>query len=127
MNNKVRYYINKEKGVIHRQFNGDIFTDDIIKSWLDLMNNFDLSEMNGVVNDFNDANICFKPHELNIILSFLKKNKHIFYQIKLAVVSNNPSNIVFPTLAKEKDPKLKIMPFSSCDSAEFWIMHDREF
>ena len=43
--------------------------------------------------------------------------------IKLAVVTNSPSVIVFPMLIDSDEKALNINPFATLGAAEFWILN----
>ena len=120
---RVDYTYDKNNRIISRCFCGDVHLENNIESWKELLSDYDLSKMNGVINDFSEANMLMAIDEINTLLEFLNDNLKNLPNIKLAVVSQKPEIVVFPTIAANDFPLLNIRPFSTIEGARIWILN----
>lgn len=123
MEKRVEYSIDQENKIINRCFCGKINLQDNIDSWNELFENVDFSTINGVLNDFTKAELTMELDEIYILLKFLNEKLLNLSKVKLAVISLKPEIIVFPTLAQNDFPNLKIRPFSTREAALNWLIN----
>ncbi len=119
---RVEYDYDKENEIISRCFHGNVFLENNIESWDELLSEYDLSKIKGIINDFSEANMQMEINEISTLLKFLNNKLKNLSQIKIAVVSIKPEIIVFPTLAANNFPLLNIRPFSTVEGARNWIL-----
>lgn len=114
--------INYPPSVLLRKFSGKVRLDDIMASWEQLQEQGKFNdEIKGVLNDLNDCELDLDMQEFKLLIQYMNGNAH-FKGLKLAVVTNSPQQIVFPTLAETINKELTIRPFSTIQSAIDWIV-----
>ena len=108
--------------ILIRDFSGQVAVRDIIGSWQILLEQNQITEATrGVINNITGCELQMDLESFKELISFLKSNEK-FRRIKLAVISDDPRTIVFPTLGEKREQELKIKPFSTLDAAEEWIL-----
>lgn len=113
---------NHPDAILIRKFSGSVGLKEIIDSWDYLLGSGMLnSEVKGVINDLSDCDLQMDMNNFNELIWYLK-SKDIFHQAKLAVICNDPKQIIFPVMGEMKEKGLNIRPFSIEDAAVEWIM-----
>ena len=108
--------------ILIRKISGDIGVNDLIKSWEEfIQNNFLNERIKGVINDLSDCKLIMDFTDFDNLMNFLKKHE-CFKNIRLAVVSDNPKIIIFPTFGELKEKEINIKPFTTFEAATKWIM-----
>lgn len=124
MTRKYKHIVDEDQGIVTRQFKGDIYIEDIMESWEVLLQERDLTNFQGIIHDMTDAVLKLSPDDLTQIFSLFTRHEFIFNKLKQAVVSDNPSNVVFPALAAQYNPRFRIKAFSSYEAAKNWILYE---
>lgn len=110
------------ESVILRKFNGQVGVDDIINSWLTLIKeNRVTSEVKGVLNDIENCSLNMDMKDFQRLIHFMKQEEFV-KTLKIAVVTNSPKDIVFPSLGEVQERELRIRPFSTIQAAVNWIL-----
>ena len=108
--------------ILIRKFHGTVSADEIIESWKYLChNNLISSEIKGVINDLDDCELNMNMVSFGKVLKYMKQTREL-KSIKLAVITNIPKQIIFPSFGELESIELKIRPFSSMNAAVNWIM-----
>ena len=109
------------ESILIRKFIGKTTSSDIIDSWEYLCkNNLIDKNIKGVITDLLECDLNLDIESFKIVLDYMEK-QDCLKEIKCAVISNNPSTIVFPFLGEKHKNELKIKPFSTTDAAVNWI------
>ena len=107
--------------VIVRSFKGDVYLEDIIKSWNEIFFKYeDLRSFDGILTDLLAAEVQYKDENFNILLQFLKENLHRMEGMKIALVMDTPK-VTNTIMMDRKMKNLQIRPFSTKEAALNWI------
>ena len=114
--------IEVKDSVIIRRFIGDVYHDDVIKSWNEIFSRFEnLNDFKGIVTDMLDAEIHDENKNLNRLVEYLKEYTHRLKGMKMAVVRD--THLVCNTILLDRKIKqLQIRPFTTRDAAMGWIV-----
>lgn len=112
-----------KNSILVRKLIGNVSPSELIESWKYLIDyKLISSSTKGIINDLTNCNLCMNRDEFDSFIQFLDSNKTI-RKIKIAVITTNPKNIVFPMLAENSKNQLNVKPFSTSEAAENWIMN----
>ena len=107
--------------ILIRTFKGEVSSDDIIDSWKYLQQqNLFTENIKGVLNDLEDCDLTMGMEGFREIMNYMKEQDEI-RGLKIAVVTNSPKLIVFPSLGEVTEKPLNIKPFSTFEAAIEWI------
>jgi hypothetical protein len=102
---------------------GNITIDDIISSWdYAIENKIIPLETNGFIVDYRNAHFNFPIKEYHRISQYFKDHLNIFGNKRIAVITENPRDIVIPTLVEKEDEGYSSRPFSTVQAAVHWIL-----
>jgi hypothetical protein len=121
LQSRVEISVNSEKGFIYRIFRGEISFKDNMESWEEIISTYEISSYKGLITIFSEAKMLMSIEEIDLLLGSLCSKVSNLPDFKIAVVSDKPEIIVFPSMAASKFPKLKIKPFTFVESAELWL------
>jgi len=108
--------------ILVREFLGTVSVNDIIDSWEYLIENKLLtSNLKGVINDLSNCTLNMDMNSFETLMKYLKSNE-ILKSLRLAVITNNPHNIVFPIIAELEKKDLEVGTFSTLDASVNWII-----
>lgn len=119
----INYSLNSHypESILIRKFEGQVELRDILNSWNYMMkNNLLTNRVIGIINDLRDCELKMNMDNFELLINFLKSNSR-FTSIKLAVISNNPEVVKFPSFAEKFVPELSIKPFTTEEAAVHWI------
>ena len=120
---KVEYTYDNINGkeIITRKFYGKIKVNDIIGSFVYLIdNNLIKDNCIGIVSDFCNATVEMNIKDFKKVIDFIKQNKKAS-DLKLAAIVDTPGKSVFPFLAQDV-LKIQVSPFSTNEAAKKWII-----
>lgn len=123
MEKKFEYKFNKSLCILFKTYYGFITIDDIESSWEYAFEN-DLipKEKKGFILDYRNSNLNINIEEHILIANFYKKHIDVFGNYKIAIITENPRDIVIPILVETKDEGYSSKPFSTIEAAEIWIL-----
>nr|WP_321357795.1 hypothetical protein [uncultured Draconibacterium sp.] len=109
--------------IVFKSYFGLITVDDVKKSWLDgiAKNSFPV-ETTGFVLDYREAHFDIEPGRHIEISTFYRQHPDIFENKRIATVTENPDDIVFPMLIRLQDRGYESRPFSTMDAAIHWVL-----
>lgn len=111
-----------EERILYKRYYGLISLEDIKMSWLKAMNeNLIPEDTLGFVLDYRKAHFNFDPRRHTELTDFYKEHKKVFFQKRIAFVTENPDDIVFPLLIQTLDCGYESRPFSTMDAAVKWV------
>jgi len=121
MRYSVEYKENEAGDILFRTFKGTVTMNDIISSWEDNINNRLISKDHlGSISDYRKAKLQIELEDLNKFANFYKKNIHLFKNMKLGVISNNP-DIALPVYFQMHHSEIQLKSFSTIEAAIIWI------
>ena len=111
------------ESILIRDFADKVSVENIINSWDTLLEQGMLtSNIKGVINNISGCELAMDLDSFYTLIDYIK-SKDVLRSIKLAVVCNNPSMIVFPIMGETEVKELHIKPFSTIEAAVDWIMN----
>lgn len=110
------------KQLLIRIFKGDVSVDEIINSWKTIIDQELITKQTkGVINDLTRCKLIMDLGELQKYADYLK-SEPLLKQIKHAGVTEDPENIIFPTMLQYSERQIIIKAFSDMENAEKWII-----
>ena len=108
--------------ILIKDFKGAISAEDIIASWEELRLSKAINKnVKGIINDLSICDLVMTLAEFGKLMEYLKGQEYLM-NVKLAVITDRPSTIVFPMLG-ERETDLLIKPFCTTRSAVDWIIN----
>lgn len=120
---KIRFEFDSNTGILFKYYFGTITIEDIHSSWeYAIQNNLIPPERIGFILDYRNATLRLPHLEYKEISNFYRQHPEIFEGYKIAIVTENPQDIVIPVLVREMDAGYLSRPFSTVDAAILWIL-----
>jgi len=127
MNKKFKYEFNRALGILFKYYYGTISIEDIESSWEYAFENELIPlETKGFILDFQKSNFDIEIDRHIAIADFYKKHLNIFGNKKIAIITQNPRDIVIPILVQTKDEGYSSRPFSTVESAIKWVLNKKQ-
>ena len=120
---KVEHVQEFHKGIkiVRRTFSGHVTVDDILDSFVYLINNgMSDEDCKGILTDLRGCTLNFEMNSFQNMLEYIRTSTALRGK-RIAVVVDNSNNIVFPMIAS-KEPGIEVEPFSTMEAAYGWIM-----
>ncbi|MGQ1947065.1 hypothetical protein ACT3CD_08215 [Geofilum sp. OHC36d9] len=123
MDKKFKYEFDRSTGILYKYYYGLIGVEDIESSWeYAFENNLIPKEIKGFILDYRKSNFNIKIERHISIAGFYKKHLDVFGNKKIAIITQNPRDIVIPILVKKEDKGYHSRPFSTVESAIKWVL-----
>ncbi len=120
---KFEYRFDSALGIIFKTYYGAITVEDIESSWeFAFSNNIIPETVKGFILDYRKSNFDIEIEEYANIPKFYRKHIDVFRNLKIAIVTENPRDIVIPILVEAKDKGYESRPFSTMKAATNWIL-----
>ena len=125
MPEKFKYQFDSSLGIVFKYYYGLISIEDIESSWVYAFEKGLIpKETKGFILDYRESNFNIKIDEYSAISKFYQKHLDVFGNLKIAIITVEPKDIVIPLLVKEEDSGYSSRPFSTLDSAINWVLKD---
>lgn len=109
--------------ILIRTFEGTVNCEQIIASWDYLISESLIHQSTvGIVNDLTRCELEMDTCSFPKLINYLKAHEELA-RLRLAVISDDPRIVVFPTLAEMNEDSLNIKPFSTNNAAVHWILN----
>lgn len=123
MEENFTFQFDSSLGIFFKYYFGPITLEDIGDSWEHVIKNQLIPEgTRGFVLDYRNAEINIPPARHTHIADFYKNHLEIFNNTKIAILTDNPKNVVISILVESKDEGYKSRPFSTMESAIRWVL-----
>ncbi len=123
MGEKFKYQFDSSIGILFKYYYESTNIEDIKSSWeYAFANNLIPKETKGFILDYRNSNFNIKINEHRAISEFYKKHLDIFGNLKIAVLTEEPKDIVIPILVQIDDDGYISRPFSTLESAIGWVL-----
>lgn len=123
MKKKFKYQFNSLLGILFKYYYGLITIEDIESSWeYAFKNGLIPKDVKGFILDYRNSNFNMEVEEYNKIAYFYKKHIEVFENCKIAILTEEPKDIVIPILVNSKDQGYSSRPFSTLNSAIDWVL-----
>lgn len=124
MDRKFKYEFDSSTGILFKYYYGFITLEDIVSSWeYAFANNLIPKETKGFILDYRNSNFNLKIDEHKAIAEFYKKHLDIFGNLKIAILTVEPKDIVIPILVQTEEKGYYSRPFSTLESALHWVLN----
>jgi hypothetical protein len=123
MDKKFKYHFDSSSGILFKYYYGLISIEDIESSWEFAFENGIINkDIRGFILDYRNSNFNIKIEKYVEIANFYKKHLEIFGNFKIAILTEEPRDIVIPMLVKTEDEGYSSRPFSTLESAIEWVL-----
>ncbi|MDX1829886.1 MAG: hypothetical protein R3342_10120 [Lutibacter sp.] len=123
MKKNFKYQFDNSLGILFKFYYGLITIEDIESSWeYAFKNSLIPKDVKGFILDYRNSNFNIKVEEYNKIADFYKKHLEVFGNFKIAILTEEPRDIVIPVLVETKDQGYSSRPFSTLNSAIDWVL-----
>ncbi|MBN2523895.1 MAG: hypothetical protein JXB24_11525 [Bacteroidales bacterium] len=123
MNEKFKFEFDRSTGILFKYYYGKITIEDITSSWVyAFANNIIPKEVRGFILDYRNANFDFDIKEHIKIVEFYKKHLDVFGDLKIAIITEKPKDIIIPMMVETKDEGYYSKPFSTIEAAIAWVL-----
>ena len=124
-NENFRFIFDKKTKILYKNYYGKIGIQDIVYSWDYAINNNIIPKYTvGFILDYRKAKFDIAISKCAMISDYYKNHLDIFYKRKIAIITENPKDIVVPYLVQKKDEGYLSNPFSTIEGAVEWILLD---
>ena len=111
-----------KEGIVFKSYFGLITVNDVKVSWLDAIEkNLFPSGIIGFILDYRAANLDIEPAGTFEIPAFYRQHLDLFKNKRVAIITENPADIVYPILIRLLDQGYESNPFSTMDAAIQWF------
>ncbi|MFB6341107.1 hypothetical protein ACE1ET_05275 [Saccharicrinis sp. FJH62] len=108
--------------IFYKRYSGTVQLENIFESWQNIFRKGLIPEdVTGFILDYRSAHLKINLNEYHQIPEFYKDNLEFFYEKKIAILTNNPHDVVVTTLVKTMDDGYQSKPFSTEEAALKWI------
>ncbi|MFW5852040.1 MAG: hypothetical protein ACOCWB_07445 [Bacteroidota bacterium] len=124
MEQKFLYHFDSQTGIVYKNYYGKITIDDIENSWIYAFEqNLFPPNTIGFILDYREASFEISIEEYIKIPLFYTQHLDVFGGKKIAIVTDNPKDVVIPVLVQKKDKGYASQPFSTVEAAIYWVLH----
>jgi hypothetical protein len=125
MDEKFSFQFSQSLGIFFKHYYGNISLEEINSSWEYIIeNNFIPTDTKGFILDYRDAVINIPPNQSSGIADFYKAHLEVFGGFKIAIITDNPKNVVISYLVNAVDVGYQSKPFSTMQAATAWVLRD---
>ncbi len=123
MEKNFKYHFDSSRGLLFKFYYGLITIKDIESSWeYAFENGLIPKEVKGFILDYRKSNFDVKIDEYRAIPNFYQKHIDIFGGLKIAILTEDPKDIVVPILVEMEDEGYFSKPFTTLESAIRWVL-----
>lgn len=123
MKEKFEYIYDEATGIMYKNYFGEIALEDITSSWdYALEKNIIRPGMRRFVVDYRKATLNVSLSEYQKIAEYFKDNINVFRDVRIAVVTEVPRDMVIPTLVERLDEGYLSRPFADMHTAVAWVI-----
>ena len=123
MEKKYKYQFDDSTGIFYKYYYGSIQIEDILQSWENAFaKNLIPKETKGFILDYRNSHFNMNVGEHSSISAFYKNHLEIFGNLKIAILTEDPKDIVVPMLVQTEDNGYSSKPFSTLEAATDWVL-----
>lgn len=120
---KFRYEFDDSRRILFKYYKGAVTLDELKSSWeYAFANNLIPRKTAGFILDYREATFDMSIGAHAEIADFYQKHLDVFGNLKIAVLTNNPKDVIIPTLVELKDNGYHSRPFYMLEAAVEWIL-----
>ena len=119
----LEYKFDESTGIMYKYYHGDVTLEVIISSWeYAIDNNVIPRKVKGFILDCRDANLKKKISETSGMSDFFNKHRDIFRNLKVAIITEKPDQVVIPMVIESEGVEFFPRPFFTEYAAVKWIL-----
>lgn len=123
MDPKTEYKFDKSTGILYKYYHGIVTLDVIISSWEYAINsNIIPKKVRGFILDFRGTTLKLNIKETSDIADFYGQHPDIFKNKKVALIMQEPEQVVFPIIIESENIEFIPRPFYTEEAAIKWIL-----
>ena len=123
MGDKIKYRFDEAAGIMYKYYFGTITLNDISSTWDDAISKKIIPEnTKGFILDYTKANFDIEVSETDGIADYYRQHLDIFGGKKIAIITQTPTDIVFPIMVEKKDSGYSSHPFYTLEAAIEWVL-----
>jgi hypothetical protein len=123
MEKNFKYHFDSSLGILFKYYYGATTIRDIESSWeYAFKNGLIPREVKGFILDYRKSTFDVKIDEYMAIPNFYQKHIDIFGDLKIAILTEDPKDIVVPILVELEDEGYLSKPFTTLESAIKWVL-----
>ena len=123
MDPKTEYKFDKSTGILYKYYHGIVTLDVIISSWEYAINsNIIPKKVRGFILDFRGTTLKLNIKETSDIAAFYNQHPDIFKNKKVALIMQEPEQVVFPIIIESENIEFSPRPFYTEEAAVKWIL-----
>ncbi len=124
MSKKFSYQFDPSSGILYKYYVGKISILDITASWeYAFAKQLVPKNVRGVILDYKAATFDIKIDEHTQIADFYEDHLEVFGGLKIAIITDNPKDIIIPSLVETKSNGYLSKPFSTLEAAINWVLN----
>lgn len=121
--NKFKYHFNSSQGILYKYYYGDITLEELKSSWeYAFEHNLIPKEVKGFILDYREATFKIKIEKHTGIADFYKNHLEVFGDLKIGIVTEEPTDVVIPMLVESLDEGYSSQPFTTLEAALQWVL-----
>lgn len=119
-----KYEFNEKYKIMYKYYYGDISLGMITNSWnWAIQNQIIPPDTAGFLLDYRLGHLQVSIAELSGISTYYRTHPELFLNKRIAIVTENPRDVVVPILVSEKDSGYQSRPFSTTKAGINWILN----
>lgn len=122
MNQKAKCQYDAENKIFHKHYFGNIGLADMLFSWENIINkNLIPKNTKRFILDYRKATLTIPPQTAKDIAAFYSKHADIFSHSQVAMIMENPNDVIFPILVNDELAIVNFKPFYTMEGAMDWL------
>ena len=119
---KINYKYDAATQIFYKYYKGLIDIEDLKSSWLELIDKGLIpSKTKRFLLDYTKATYITTPNSADDILKFYNANKQVFLGAKIALIMQDPDQVVLPILVDQVSSFASFKPFYTANAAIDWL------
>lgn len=122
MSSKMDYQYDDETGIFYKFYYGNIYLTDLMLSWEYIIKKKAIPQFTKkFILDYRKGVLIAGPDAVKNIAELYTKYDHIFSGSKVALIMEEPDQVIFPILVNEEQSLVKFKPFYTVEAAIEWL------
>jgi hypothetical protein len=123
MENRFSFRYDPETGIFFKVHYGRTSIQEITASWLKAIRERLIPpEVRGFVLDYRQASFDLPDQAYLKVPEFYREHLEVFGGFRIAIITVNPEDVVYPYLIAERDEGYESKPFSTEEAAIAWVL-----
>ncbi len=117
------FQFSQSLGIFFKHYYGKITLEDISTSWDHIIQNHLIpADTKGFIVDYRNAVMNIPADDYKGIADYYKQHLEVFHDFKIAILTENPKNVVISMLVESRDDGYHSKPFSTMEAAVRWVL-----